>query len=82
MSTGALPDVQLAEWEDDNYTRPEYTVTPTVENLNSWARIAGSNEFDLADKGYGACLRYEASVLCRLLRMAPAVHARNGDVLL
>lgn len=64
VTTGALPDVQLAEWEVDNYTRPEYTLTPTVEHLNSWVRVAGSNEFDLADDGYGACLRYEAAVLC------------------
>ena len=50
---GQLPSIFLAEWEVDNYIRPNYSVTATVDNLHGWVRVAGENEFDLQDRGYG-----------------------------
>ena len=42
----------------DNYTRPNYSVTATVENLHGWVRVAGENQFDLEDRGYGERVAY------------------------
>eukprot|EP00904_Undaria_pinnatifida_P002567 jgi/Undpi1/12310/HiC_scaffold_5.g01986.m1 len=52
VADGQLPSIFLVDWEVDNYTRPNYSTTPTVENLHSWVRVAGENEFDLEDRGY------------------------------
>lgn len=53
VATGQIPNVTVAPWEVENYTRPLYNASATVETLHGWVRIAGGNEFDLEDNDYG-----------------------------
>lgn len=43
----------MREWEEDDYVKPDYTLSSTVESLHGWIRVAGDNEFDLSERDYG-----------------------------
>lgn len=53
VATGQIPNVTVAPWEVEDYTRPLYNASVTVETLHGWVRITGGNEFDLEDDDYG-----------------------------
>lgn len=53
VADGQLPDFLVREWEEDDYVRPDYTLSSTVETLHGWVRVSGDNEFDLSERDYG-----------------------------
>lgn len=64
VADGQVPVFQLAEWETENYTRPDFTVVKVVEQLHGWFRFLGSNDFDLESHHYG---KYVLSSGCFLV---------------
>lgn len=71
VADGQLPDFQVGDWEDEDYVRPDYTISNTVDNLHGWVRVAGDNEFDLSERGYGKGFGYgtdSVRVLHRYIR--------------
>ncbi|CAN0070433.1 unnamed protein product, partial [Ectocarpus fasciculatus] len=52
VADGQLPDFLVREWEEDDYVKPDYTLSSTVESLHGWIRVAGDNEFDLSERDY------------------------------
>lgn len=60
VADGQLPNFEVGEWEDEDYVRPDYSISATVEHLHGWARVAGDSEFDISDRGYGECFKHFA----------------------